>query len=393
MPHTAEKTHENKEQYSFGMLTFLCMFFRWLSPSENLRILIGPALPPKEATSFASSYILCIMSCVLACLILISELIVGKVSLSILPVCGVMVCSVICSMWTTKTKNTTLPSTVLALYVVGIGLYYMLTGEVMEDMIFYYFLIPPLLTFCLPLQQSSIIYSAFLFVLCIAFFPPAHSYLPRQYPVDFRVRFLVALTCVFVVSLLAEYIMVRLLNSIYILNSQFEAYSLTDPLTGLGNRRNCISQFQRLHAIQLRSGNPFSMLMIDMDHFKEVNDRHGHLTGDKVLRFVAETLDHGLRRQDTLYRWGGEEFIMLLPGASLEQAETAAERLRHIIEHTPFEDGPVTIRLTASFGAYMVDSPQEMAEHLKKIDELLYQAKNMGRNHVISQRTAPKINN
>lgn len=350
-------------------------------------MLIGPELPPKKATTLAAAYALCLVSSILTGLILLSELIAGTAGLSILPVCGIIALSILCSMYITRTGRTVFPSVVLTLYILFLCVYYLFSGRVEEDMLFYYFLVPPLLVFCLPPRQSLVFCSVFITLLFIAFLPPVHARMPVYFPGDFRVRFLVALSCIFAVSMLAECVMARLLDSIYTLNSQFEQYSLTDPLTGLGNRRNCIHQFQRLHAIQLRSGNPFSILMIDMDHFKAINDTYGHLLGDKVLRFVAETLVQGLRRQDSLFRWGGEEFIMLLPGADLEQAEVAAERLRVIIEQTPFEDGQTSIKLTASFGVYMVDSPQEMPEHLKKADALLYHAKATGRNRIASPRT------
>lgn len=161
-----------------------------------------------------------------------------------------------------------------------------------------------------------------------------------------------------------------------------------DDLTGLANRRFLMQQARLELARAIRYQYPLSLLMLDIDHFKKVNDQYGHLSGDMVLKLLGKELKLFLREHDLVGRIGGEEFVMLLPETSLEEANVIAERLRLSVEKLTL---PVlheqTIRLTVSIG---VASATEAEQHLDKIwqtvDERLYEAKTTGRNRVV---TAP----
>lgn len=145
----------------------------------------------------------------------------------------------------------------------------------------------------------------------------------------------------------------------------------TDPLTGLLNRRG----FSRL----MRGTEPGTLMLMDLDHFKAVNDCFGHLIGDKVLCHVADTSARILRRQDLLARWGGEEFVIYLPGAAIDQSAGIAERLRREIAFEPDEVGPevtISIGLAAHIGGEAFDAAFVAA------DRALYRAKSQGRNQV-----------
>ncbi len=173
--------------------------------------------------------------------------------------------------------------------------------------------------------------------------------------------------------------------------------AITDPLTGLFNRRHFFNvttlEFERSR----RYRNPVSLIMMDIDHFKHVNDQYGHTVGDQVLRAVASRCRETLRKTDVLGRYGGEEFIVLLPETGLNCARLVAERLRKCIADTPISvsDGQVSITVSLGVSGYSADScPSEAtAENFEKYinlaDGALYRAKNGGRNQVVVSDPPP----
>lgn len=146
----------------------------------------------------------------------------------------------------------------------------------------------------------------------------------------------------------------------------------TDPLTGLSNRRALEDSLGTLFAMLSRYGNPFSLMILDIDHFKRVNDDQGHLYGDQVLQQTARLLDDCARDTDIVVRYGGEEFVILMPETSLDGAAAFAERLRLEIE----QDLPITVSCGAAF-AREDDSADAL---FLRADQALYAAKNAGRN-------------
>ena len=162
--------------------------------------------------------------------------------------------------------------------------------------------------------------------------------------------------------------------------------AMHDALTGLYNRHYLQHHLPRLHARAQESGRPPALIVCDLDHFKQVNDRYGHQAGDDVLRTVAARLAGGVRTPDLVTRFGGEEFIVLLPDADIDSAMQIAERLRMAVAGTPITlacEQPVTI--TASFGVSTVlwdEGNVEAALH--RADEALYRAKRQGRNQVLA---------
>jgi len=163
---------------------------------------------------------------------------------------------------------------------------------------------------------------------------------------------------------------------------QLRKLSTTDPLTGAANRLKINADLEQTHGLYLRYGNPYGVVMFDVDHFKQVNDSHGHAVGDEVLKEVVRISLDVIRECDILSRWGGEEFLILLPQVNLTGAAAAAERIRKRLEETDF---PAAGRVTASFGAAVPAGRREpLKELLHRLDVNLYQAKNEGRNRVVS---------
>jgi diguanylate cyclase (GGDEF)-like protein len=164
--------------------------------------------------------------------------------------------------------------------------------------------------------------------------------------------------------------------------------ALREPLTGLYNRRHFQERFAAEVAVAHRHGRPLSLLMVDVDHFKRVNDRHGHLAGDEVLKSVARALAQGIRIEDILARFGGEEFVVLAREAAAGEAMGLAERLRQLVEvaQTRWESGhdvPVGISVTVSIGVAQLGADQTERDLFERADNAVYKAKKGGRNRVV----------
>jgi diguanylate cyclase (GGDEF)-like protein len=152
----------------------------------------------------------------------------------------------------------------------------------------------------------------------------------------------------------------------------------------LANRRHFLAQLeQELSRIYRVEGHCASVLMLDSDHFKQINDTFGHATGDSVLRHLAQLMQNELRKIDTVGRVGGEEFAVILPGADLPAAEVFAERLRKKIAGTPITHGDSVIQLTVSIGVSGMKASDASADDaLVRADRALFRAKEDGRNRV-----------
>jgi two-component system, cell cycle response regulator len=161
---------------------------------------------------------------------------------------------------------------------------------------------------------------------------------------------------------------------------QLREQATRDSLTGLWNRATILEIFDRELARSRREGKLVSVIMADLDHFKSINDTHGHLVGDQVLRQTAERLRGVLRPYDTVGRYGGEEFLIVLPGCSTESALVLADRLRRCIEAELFRGQEVTLPLTLSLGIATGDGTAPPQELLRLADSALYRAKREGRN-------------
>ena len=165
-------------------------------------------------------------------------------------------------------------------------------------------------------------------------------------------------------------------------NEQLAAVARLDPLTGLLNRRGLIADAEK-EIQRVNRGSPgFTIILADIDHFKSVNDRHGHTCGDQALRRLAGLLRQRLREVDILGRWGGEEFIMVLPETDGDGATVVAEYLRHAVETAHFDYQGNTLPLTMTFGISPHRKGESLETTINRADAALYQGKETGRNRV-----------
>lgn len=162
-----------------------------------------------------------------------------------------------------------------------------------------------------------------------------------------------------------------------------ELLARLDPLTGLNNRRAFYDITAPLWSVALRHDHKLSVILLDIDHFKRLNDTHGHAFGDEVLRTIARTLENSIRAQDVAARWGGEEFILLLPQTDVDEAAVIAERLRNAVAGTTLRLNDTDIAVTVSLGVAQLNNQHHSLDDLiSTADHYLYESKDKGRNRV-----------
>ena len=174
---------------------------------------------------------------------------------------------------------------------------------------------------------------------------------------------------------------IKQINYIY---TRTKYLSVTDNLTGLANRRNFESAFEKEFLRAVRYNSKFTLVMFDIDHFKNINDTFGHPCGDFVLRQIANSALQTFRKTDTVFRFGGEEFVVILTETDIKQAIIPLERFRKTVETLGLTYQDKEVEVTVSIGACQFSPDMKTKEEfLQKVDETLYKSKNSGRNRTI----------
>lgn len=156
-----------------------------------------------------------------------------------------------------------------------------------------------------------------------------------------------------------------------------------DELTGLANRRHLLALLKVEQTRQQRTGQPLSLVLIDLDHFKRVNDAYGHLAGDVVLKGFADAACSTLRGSDVLSRWGGEEFLLMLPDTGLDEAERCVDRMREGLAQVVFTEVAPDLQITFSAGLSVCRAGETLEAVIERADQAMYRAKAMGRNRTV----------
>ncbi|GGY70296.1 GGDEF domain-containing protein [Marinobacter zhanjiangensis] len=187
-----------------------------------------------------------------------------------------------------------------------------------------------------------------------------------------------------VIAVLVTHVLYHRRIAEFLARQKLNEMSTIDSLTGLMNRRAMTERLDSERARYHRLSHSFAVVLLDLDHFKRVNDNFGHQAGDRVLREVANRLKLHTRQQDCVGRWGGEEFLMLLPDTGEQGAMTAAEKLRTALQQHPFEIGDAPpVSQTGSFGIAIYDGRESASRLVARADQALYMAKECGRNRVV----------
>jgi diguanylate cyclase (GGDEF)-like protein len=162
-----------------------------------------------------------------------------------------------------------------------------------------------------------------------------------------------------------------------------------DPLTGLENRRQMVAHLKAMMAKVTHGQRTLAFLLLDLDHFKLVNDTHGHDVGDEALKHVASIIRQTVREVDKTARWGGEEFAVVMPNVTASSAARVAENLRRTIEAQPLMTRQGTVSMTISIGVTLLVGNDSMESFFQRADQLLYRAKEQGRNCVVTDDAPP----
>jgi diguanylate cyclase (GGDEF)-like protein len=364
-----------------GLFAFLLLYARWIMSTEYNRLPVAPEISPQRGQDLALTCFYCLAPLLLICLAIIMDLLFPS-GATLLPLFASLPVLCLCCFYAPRAESTTPPKVITSACILVICFCYLINDRTTESVLYYYFWVPPLVVFCLGAKSSLIFFLLFTAMLIALLVPQTQALLPMQLDPALRLRFIISMLALYGLSFMADLSLRKFFSHISALNKQMEEYSLTDPLTRQGNRRQCNIQLARLHSLYMRSGENFSFILLDLDRFKKINDRYGHLLGDEILCRTTDILEKSLRSQDRLYRWGGDEFIVILPDSQLEQARVAAERMRKSLESSPFIQSKIKIRLTASFGVHTVNAPLPMDEHLSLADKTLYRAKAAGGNRV-----------
>lgn len=223
----------------------------------------------------------------------------------------------------------------------------------------------------------------FCMALLIFALPPGQI-VTADYPLNFKLRFLVTFAALTIFAAMHEFARARFQASLVRMSVQLDQLSHSDPLTGLPNRRYMRSRLEAENRRYLRHGRTYAILYADVDHFKGINDRHGHQAGDAVLQAIGEVLRDGVRQADEVCRWGGEEFLILLPETEEANAVEVAEKLRAAVAAMAFRHGDSILQATMSFGVHAIDHADQIDHFIHFADQKLYRAKASGRNCVVA---------
>ncbi|AEF55063.1 GGDEF domain-containing protein [Marinomonas posidonica] len=221
-------------------------------------------------------------------------------------------------------------------------------------------------------------------ILILILYTPDNYFLSTLYPVAFKSRLVLSFSTTVALSAFYEATRHNSYLKMKRLKVKFEQESQIDELTHLPNRRGMRKKLREAYRKAITSNQVFTLAVFDIDHFKNVNDCFGHEIGDEVLKHVSDVLSDGIREQDILSRWGGEEFLLLLPNTNGEEAFPLLEEMRKLIEKSHYHKANEVITITFSIGYCEMSDTVSLSEMIHLADVSLYKAKQTGRNKVLA---------
>lgn len=245
------------------------------------------------------------------------------------------------------------------------------------------YLVPPVTMFFAGFTRGLLALLFFIIACTLLFFVFDESLLIASYSYAFKSRLLYSFLTVTFLSAFYEYSRQKSYDIALDLSEQFEQQANHDHLTKLVNRRGAQTALEREYARVQRSNSKFSIAIADIDRFKSINDTYGHEVGDDVLRKVSQIFSARLRKQDTVARWGGEEFMFIFPETTAAETTQVLEELREILSFSSIAIKDNEIHITSSFGICELTSQLSLADGIRHADMSLYRAKESGRNKVV----------
>ncbi len=279
-------------------------------------------------------------------------------------------------------RNYSMAATVLGFIVVALCLYLVISGGRNFTGPLWVFPLIAVAIIINRFKQGLLFTVGFLFVCCYLLITAEGGLVNNMYTFDSSIRFTVSLLILSAFCITLGYLKEKTLNTLKSLQLTLEHSANIDPLTQLYNRHFIIENFLNGNYFNEELCHESSVLLIDIDNFKSINDKYGHQAGDVALQNIAKQLKKGVRSGDIICRWGGEEFLIILANAPLEVAHKRADQFRKIIESSTFAYNEIHYQLTVSIGVSQIEKSTSAISILNNADQKLYQAKHSGKNQV-----------
>lgn len=245
------------------------------------------------------------------------------------------------------------------------------------------FMVAPVSLFFGGLKRGLINILLFILTISILMFYPGDVLLAATYSLEFKTRLILSFLTITFLSAFYEYSRQQSFSFMSEMSKKYEQLARLDPLTQLSNRRDAMEKLEyEVNRIE-RNNCPIAIVMCDIDYFKQVNDKFGHDAGDQTLKLLAQMFKDSLRKQDTVARWGGEEFLFILPQTDSQQAQIVADKVRNKVKSIPIEHDGHIFEVTVSMGiSELTRIHSDVGQAISKADEFLYMAKENGRDQI-----------
>ena len=287
--------------------------------------------------------------------------------------------------------NHVLAPFILVVSLAGLMLYLVITGGVANTGPLWIYVLPPVAMFFAGVVYGVITVAVFITLCSYILFAADGWFVVAHYTTEFKLRLLYSFATVTFLSSFYEHSRQTSFNIVKDLSDKFEKQAQQDILTRLPNRRG-IQQFIEFESARARrQKKPLTLILCDIDRFKRVNDQYGHDGGDVVLKHVSDLFKASIREQDGVARWGGEEFLFVLPDTDESNAVVLAEKVRETLATSPVDIQQKNVVITASFGVAQIDFEQGLDKALTLADKALYKAKEKGRNKVLSASSLARL--
>lgn len=266
--------------------------------------------------------------------------------------------------------------------------YLVYSGGVSNTGPLWIYIVPPVAFFFSGLRKGLRSLGVFIIIISTMLFYPDNLLLSTTYTFEFKTRLIYSYLTVTLLFGFYEYSRQQSYNYIEELSQEHQQQAMQDPLTQLPNRRGMREHLNHAYKRLLRSHEPISVMACDVDHFKRVNDKYLHDGGDFVLKSLSNFFLHNIRQQDIVARWGGEEFLFLLPNTSAKDALLLAEKIRKQVENHTINYKHHDIKITLSIGVNEVKPDSSIDQAINQADHSLYVAKEQGRNQCVLSTNA-----
>lgn len=265
----------------------------------------------------------------------------------------------------------------------GLETYLVVTGGIKNTGPLWIYILPPVAMFFGGFRRGLMVMVAFTMLIAIILLFPDNALLLTDYDEEFKTRLLYSFMTVTFLSAFYEFSRQRTYERMRALSEEFEHQASHDSLTQLPNRRGMNQLMEQELRRHQRNKQTLSVVLCDVDKFKQINDTYGHDNGDIVLQKVSAHLRQNIRRQDIVSRWGGEEFLIVLPETDETNAAFLAEKIRTSLQQCDILLNDQSVVVTASFGVCEINNNITLDRALSLADKALYQAKHAGRNQVV----------